>query len=44
MEAARLLLCQYHLLHHQVRLLQAKEDLALLRRVGKVLELFRSGT
>jgi hypothetical protein len=44
MQAARLLLHQYGLLHLQVYLLQAKEDLAFLQCSAKMMELFRPGT
>jgi hypothetical protein len=40
----RLLLCQYCLLHLQVCLLQAKEDLSLLQHSIKVDGVFRPGT
>jgi hypothetical protein len=44
MQAARLLFCQHRLLHLQLHLLQAKEDLALIQRAVEANELFRLGT
>jgi hypothetical protein len=43
MQAMHLLLRQYRLLHLQVHLLQAKEDLEFLQCPTEVNELFRSG-
>jgi hypothetical protein len=43
MQAACVLLLQHCLLHLQVHLLQAKEDLALLQRPAEADELFRPG-
>jgi hypothetical protein len=44
MQAAHLLLHQYRLLHLQVCILQAKDDLVFLGHLAKMMELLRPGT